>query len=189
MSAAPTPTPTPTTSQRPSFDPANPATWLITTSAIGPAQLGEVDGDAINSVFEPAFTADSMCEGLTGYSPLDPSLGITALTGVSSYESVEHPGFLRTASIRAFDAALLGPVTGSPRTAEGIGLGSTLAEAAAAYPALAPWTNPRGGADGADGFTDHVITDAGGSLIFAVKSDRIVTITAAFDLPPAGYCG
>lgn len=178
--ASPSPTPTPTVE----FDALDSSTWMITTSSIGPARLGDIPDEQVAVIFEPAFVKSNMCEGLTGYDPADPASAVSAFTGVSGFESPEHPGWLRTVGVTAFEAPLSGPVAGSPKTAEGIGLGSSRSELTTAYPAIQPWTDPRGAGE----LPQFTLTDAEGSLIFTIREDRVVSIVAAFDLPPAGYC-
>lgn len=184
-SPAPTATPTPTSIPTPTQDPSDPSTWLITTAGIGFAQLGDLDDEAISASLSPAFEVSTRCEGLTAYDPADPASALQVFTAVSGSETPEHPGFFRAVGISAPDVAELGPVDGTPHTAAGIGLGSSLAELQAAYPSLETWEDPRGKTPGV---TDFVVTDAAGNLVFAVKGDRVITITATFDLPPVGFC-
>lgn len=182
---SPSPTPTPTETSAPVEDPSDPSTWLITTAGIGPSQLGDFDDDAILASVAPAFVFEMRCEGLTAFAPAAPDSPLSLVTAVSGTSTPEHPGFYRAVTVSAVEAAPLGEVDASPSTAEGIRLGSALSDLQAAYPSLEAWADPRGASPG---FTDYVFTDAAGSLLFGVKGDRILTITATFDLPPVGYC-
>ena len=184
-SATETPTPTPIATTAPVQDPADPSTWLITTAGIGPSQLGDLDDDEIVASVAPAFVVDMRCEGLTAFASAAPDSPLSLFTAVSGTSTPEHPGFFRAVGISAPDAAQLGEVEASPTTAEGIRLGSPLSDLRAAHPSVEPWSDPRGETPD---FTHYVVSDSAGSLLLAVKGDRIISITATFDLPPVGFC-
>lgn len=170
----------------PATDPADPATWLVTTGGIGPAQLGDVeDAESIDALIAGAFTPSIRCEGLTGFDPVDPTSPLSLTTAVSGVESPEHPGWFRAVSVSAPGVARKGPVQLSPTTPEGIGLGTATSDLLAAYADVEPWQDPRGTDAGLQAF---VRSDENGSNIFRVSEDRIVSIVATFDLPPAGFC-
>jgi hypothetical protein len=75
--------------------------------------------------------------------------------------------------------------TGTPKTASGIGLGSTLAQVKAAYPTAAT--------DQSQPSMDFSLryTEGGGSIVFSGADDivRIVTVLAAGDENPSEFCG
>lgn len=167
------------------MDPADPSTWIITTAGIGPSLLGDLDDAAISASLAPAFVEAMRCEGLTSYDPTAAGSALSMYTAVSGYSSPEHPGFYRAVGITAWDAARLGEVDESPQTPEGIRLGSSLSELETAYPSLESWVDPRGTSPGV---TEYVVADAAGTLLFKVGDDRVLGITATFDLPPVGYC-
>ena len=116
--ASPTPTPTPTLSLAPgqpaASDPDDPSTWLLTNDAVGPYQLGMpfADSLAVASGFEDAC-------GYAYFREFDPAI------------------WQGEVWIAERDDKLFVVMTGDPdgpRTAEGIGVGSTTADVIAAYP-------------------------------------------------------
>ena len=118
-----TPTPTPTA---PVEDPNDPSTWIIDGDGIGPVSIGTPVSDL--PALLPGFSDATQVEhcpwvavfSRDGYPdlvmPLSPDLSTVAAMSVVGYSQSE------------------GLADTSPRTREGIGLGSTQADVLAAYP-------------------------------------------------------
>ncbi len=119
--ASPTPTPTPTPTAE--ADAADPTTWTITFTSIGPATLGS-DRAATRALF-PTLTDDTdpLCVG--DYTSLSTaSVNLLLLGGQNAPDSVAG------LQVSGDDLAV------SPLTEAGIGLGSSLAQLQAAYPGI-----------------------------------------------------
>lgn len=181
----PTPTPT-TTTPTPTMDPAEPATWIITTTSMGPAALDAGEQEFV-AALAPAFVPSSHCEGLTSLDAVDPSLGLGMWSSYGSDPADADHYSIRAMSIFAEDPPTE-TVVASPRTEAGIGLGSSLDDLRTAYPELEEWQDPRPGGDQKI-VTEYTVTDDQGHLIVALLDDRVNAITATLDLPPTGYCG
>lgn len=166
------------------MDPADPAMWLITTTSIGPAELGSPE-EAFFAALAPSFIPVSHCEGLTSLDAVDPTLGIGMW---SSYGGDPSGARFSVRAMSLFaDPAASEPMAASPRTASGIRLGSSLDELRAAHPQLEEWVDPRPGGD-QKLVTEYTVADDAGHLIFAVRDDHVDAITATLDLPPVGFC-
>ena len=129
----------------------DPSTWTVGFDGVGPLALGDEIDDA-RTMFEPlkAEEPDPACPGVV----------------FLSHDGYEIWLVLDTPDYRVVEEIVV--TGGGPSTAEGIGVGSTLAEARAAYPgateSLAEGGSPVLSAPG----------DGGGWLNFSADSDEIV---------------
>lgn len=164
----PTPTPTPTpaaTPTAPAQDPADPSTWMIGFDAVGPLSLGVPFRSQHDVVPTFADVTDSICVDLQDV--------LRSPSGFWFYNIGAADGSGQTATIEFGNLGSPGPddraVT--PRTAEGIGIGSTRDELLAAYPGI---QRTGGYSDTVDyyGVTD----DHGGWIVFAVMNEAVWSI-------------
>ncbi|MDZ4045205.1 MAG: hypothetical protein U1E32_05430 [Rhodoglobus sp.] len=127
-SASSTPSPTPTPTPTPTIDMSDPANWVIAADAVGPIYIGQPIADAL-----------AAASGyVQGESVPDCRVAFLDRDGVASIAIAYWPDDLVTQII----VRVLGesPVSApdlyaaSPKTAEGIGIGSTLADFLASYP-------------------------------------------------------
>jgi hypothetical protein len=167
--ATPTPTSTPTPAPpapepvpTPTIDPADPSTWIITFDGLGPISYGSTMADATAamdrtdySVTEPTET----CDIVSRFIPGDDS-EIIRITVYPSWDSQQTDAGIDVFGISSDnpDAAMY-----TPRTAEGIGLGSSVDDILAAYPGITS-------GDGRSVGIPYSITDGNGRwLTFAVS--------------------
>lgn len=168
----PTPSPTPTEAQPSPIDLSSPQTWIIGDATVGPLRLGQPRNDAAAAM--TAFTSEpNQCN-------------VDIYLSTSSHMSVvlsPDPSGTSVDSIR-IDAGN-DPLPPSPRTAEGIGLGSTVAEILAAYPDIQRPDPNR--------YPTYSLVQPDGTWIdFGVTKDtQTVNIIAVMhgDYPPPEYCG
>lgn len=174
-SASPSPSGSP--SDEATLDLNDPASWIVTESSIGPVQLGEPFSQAREAA--PTWTVDDNCSWAAFWSAPDHSM-----TAYFVRDSAKQDGEITT-----IDVAALVPLEPSdgPRTADGLGLGSTRAEVQEAYPDAEEQTSTIGEAPmlRVDGAGD-------GSLFFtfAQGDDAVRAITLTLlDEPPYEVCG
>lgn len=117
----PTPTPTPTETQAPAIDLSAPQTWIIGDGTVGPLALGQSRADA--AAVMTAFTKEPYQCDVDLYHSASSRMEVV-LTPDASGTTVDH-------ILINSNNDTLAP---SPRTAEGIGLFSTVDEILAAYP-------------------------------------------------------
>lgn len=166
----PTPTPTPTPTSMATMDPADPSTWTIGFNGVGPVRLGMSFSDVRDAVPALTDTTDPLCVG--GYLWLSDNDTRVALTVAGAQD---QPNTAAGIVVGAF-ASRPGFIT--PRTAAGIGVGSTDEDLHAAYPGLQE----------TGGYSDSVvyygITDGSGAwIVFSVlenypQSPQNGTVTA-----------
>jgi hypothetical protein len=160
----------------PSADPNDPATWLIDFDGVGPAVLGRSFEEQRQTL--PGFddTTDSLC--------VDSHLRLQAPSGlpllfVGSAEQAD-----RTAAVELSSTGSTAPDLrqASPKTAAGIGLGSSDEELLAAYPGI----EKTGGYVDPEEFPYYGLTDGnGGWIVFGIIDHVVDRIQIAHeaDLP------
>lgn len=168
VTATPTPfaTPTPTPAPVPEADAADPTTWTITFTSIGPATLGS-DRAATRTLF-PSLTDDTNPLCIGDYTSLTMAgVNLLLLGGQTAPDSVAG----LQASGDDFSV--------SPTTDAGIGLGSSLEQLQAAYPGIEISTTGSVSSQGS-------VTDGAGHWIaFALINDLIhnIQVASEADLP------
>lgn len=174
---SPTPTPIETQKPDPDADPDDLRTWTVTEQGMGPVQLDELFADAAAGV--PTWTVDENCSWTAFWN--DPEKGITAYF---SRDSEITDGVVTTIDVEASDAAR--PQDG-PRTAEGLGLGSTREEVLTAHPDAAEQKPTIG-----DGTLLRVGAQGQGAIFFSFRAGQdtvsAITVTSR-DEPPYEVCG
>jgi len=159
-SPSPTPTPTPTpTATRPPYASDDPRTWTISGTEVGPVALGGAVTEETDDL-TAAFADDSNCP--------NPNVSWWTADGRTPIIVLGQNGVVTGIAVGDFSADQPGPTT-----AEGLGVGSTLAELRAAYPDLTPVT----GADGqvASGTPAWTIVRQGHHITFSMRPDTTVT--------------
>lgn len=176
---SPTPTPTPTQSA-PDIDPQDPSTWVVTQAGIGPLELGAPFDGALQSMPRDAQSDAENCAWTSFWSPQDASYQF--VIGRDSAGAANAPVIVIDAS--SSPGTIL---VASPRTQEGIGIGSSLGEVAAAYPDAVPVDSPLGDGEGIPRYMQ-----VGDSIFFTYYggTDVVagVTVTTA-ETPPYELCG
>lgn len=150
---------------------SDPATWTIDFDSVGPIELGEAvtsaRGDMSAWVAEPV----DVCTWTNWFSRPEISLVFILTEDESAIDLIDI-------SNRGQDARV------GPKTAEGIGLGSTLDELTAAYPDV-----QRTGDYGPD-YLYYAITDGSNWIVFAVEPTGISRIAVGpYDQLASEYCG
>ncbi len=166
--ATATPTPTPTASAE---DPSDPGTWIITPTRLGPVEIGTPLADLQSLVPFPLSEhgGSGICVG-SGDDPTYPVL-IFAHDGSAVIAAIVNVGQ------PADPFPLL-----SPHTAEGIRVGSTVAEVEATYPAVAALVGPYE--------TPYYPLEENGLYVNLVINDGVVRAmhTSTVPLIPGEYC-
>ena len=173
MTPTATPTPTPTTSPTPTPTPADPsAAWVFESGSFGPIALGANGPETAAGLGWEHTPGDYCFELYQGPSgelvPNDPRWLV-------SYGAFDDGRGIQWIGIAAINVATVSP--SGPKTAAGIGLGSTEAELLAAYPGAV--INRDTGA-----YREYVVDGGNGTYLhFATGSDgavfRLYTDTAA----------
>ncbi|MFE6734001.1 hypothetical protein [Microbacterium sp. NPDC057650] len=174
------PTPSPIETQHTDADPADVRTWTITEQGMGPVQLDELFADAVAGV--PNWTVDQNCTWAAFRN--DQATGVTVYFARSSDISDGNVTTIETES----STDTVKPADG-PRTADGLGLGSSRDEVLAAHPDAAVQKPTVG-----DGALLRV-GPAGpgqGAIFFSFRAGEdtvsAVTVTSR-DEPPYEVCG
>lgn len=174
-SAAPAESATPTYTATPTADAGDPAGWTVSETGVGPIELGAGFEEARAEV--PAWTVEDACSWTAFWN--DPDGTVTAYFA----EDSEAPDGVATIDVSALTDAVV--PEDAPRTAEGIGLGSTSDQVHAAYPDAVEQTATVG---------DATLLRVGepGTIFFTFQagSDVVsaVTVTSR-DEPPYEVCG
>ena len=174
--AGATPTSTPTAGASPEAspqDPADPATWIVSGGGIGPVAIG-ADIDEF-SVVGPYSEHATGCP--------NPAVRSLAGEGVAPMTVVAVDGGSSVASVHVTSWGTEGTSVVSPRTTEGIRLGSQLGELQATYPAI-ELTETYGDT------MQYARADGAGWVIFTVQDDAVVQLSASTTSSnPAEQCG
>ena len=127
LTATPTPTPTADASPEPSpQDPDDPATWIVSGAGIGPVTIGGDVGEF--SVVGPYTEQPTSCP--------NPAVHSLAGEGAPPMTLVAVDGGSSVVSAHVTSWGSEGTLPASPRTIEGIGLGSSLGDVQATYPGI-----------------------------------------------------
>lgn len=157
--ATPTPTPTPTST----MDPADPSTWTIGFDGVGPVTLGPTPAEQRATL--PAFSDETepIC--------VDELATLTSPAGLRFTFVLAADGSGRTAAIEFGNLGTSGADdrASTPRTTQGIGVGSTLDELLTAYPGIAQTSSYNGSS-----FT-YALTDGRGRWIAFMLINDVVT--------------
>ncbi|OII05905.1 hypothetical protein [Curtobacterium sp. MCBA15_005] len=184
----PTPTPTPTA---PPYSATDWSTWTISADAVGPATLGSpagADDAALRAAFSPAPPLIDD-KGTVIYPFGCPNTNSRIWDGPGGERVVEvvAGGTVGTVVIQQGQDAAPGQQVG-PKTLEGVGLGSTLAEVRGAYPDL---VQTRTDAAGGTRDTFWAVRSGERYIVFQVGegSGRVATVfVAGTGEPVADYC-
>lgn len=174
----PSRTPVPeTTTPAPSADPDELSTWTVTLRGMGPLEIDSSFETAKATL--PDWAPDEQCPWVGFWSDQD--------AGVSAYfarEADDDDGDVETIAVQALDAVQ--PSDG-PRTAEGIGLGSTRSDVTVAYPDATEQPATIGDSTYVKIMSDD---DADVFLTFREGADVVSEITVTSeDEPPYEVCG
>jgi hypothetical protein len=173
----PTAAPTPTPSATPAVDPADPGTWLIDATGVGPVEFGapaETEAADLTAAYTDVTDA-AACSVLMFDSAGSPSIWLSP-----------DPGGAINAILVTGETAEGSVYAGSPRTEEGIGVGSTRAELIAAYPELADTVQDD------VGYEEYSLAENAGTWIhFEVEPNGLVVgiVLNAQPVAPYEYCG
>lgn len=125
-SATDTPTSGPEPTTEPTADPADPATWIISDTGVGPIEIGGRLAETLAEL--PAtWRNDENCSWTAWWNAEDASYGVFFVRGI---ESEDAP----IAEISVYTSSESPAAVPSPVTAEGLGIGATKDEVLAAYP-------------------------------------------------------
>ncbi|PPL15021.1 hypothetical protein [Microterricola pindariensis] len=166
VAPSPTPTPTPTA-------PEEPAAWTIGFDSVGPITLGSEIASVERSMDGFTRAVYEGCESVVSFEKAHvPTIVIPDRLGTGLVEqivlmgNVDEPGLAE----------------GAPRTVEGIGVGSSLAELRAAYPDIEFQGDPP---------TPHygLSDDTGHWILFTLYEDAVQTVVVR-DMPVVNreYC-
>jgi hypothetical protein len=174
-SAEPTPTPTPTPTPAATVDSDDPSTWVITDDGMGPIALGDPFPDALGLMPQGTTNDTERCAWTAWWSAPDRSYQVYAARASDAAE--DGPVIDVNAASWSDPAAADGP-----RTAEGVGIGSTVDEVRAAYPDAI---------ETPDAVDPSIVHLRVGRIFFDYRETPVivsVTVTTA-DAPPYEVCG
>ncbi|MET0783184.1 MAG: hypothetical protein ABWY53_02565 [Leifsonia flava] len=167
--AAPTASPTPSPSPD-AVDPANPGTWIVSSSGVGPVVLGDDLATAAAALAHFTERPASDCP--------NPRLKVYSFDGAPTVTLVLDEAGVTVTGLRLTDRDL---AAGSdvPHTREGIGTGSTIDEAMAVYPDMV--------VDAGSGMTNYSLpSDSGGWVSFSSGEFDTQDTVRVVDVYPGG---
>lgn len=167
------------TATGPTTDAEDPATWVIGTSGIGPVEIGGDFAETLESLPDSWNNDPGTCAWAAFWNAADGAYGMHFVQGT---EGADEP--IRAVSTsRAADDIVEGA---GPRTADGLGIGSTREEVRAQHPDAVE------GESAIDGAWLEIPGADGSSIFFqyAEGTDRAWAVTVT-DLPEPPYevCG
>ncbi|MGU3645392.1 hypothetical protein ACLBXX_10525 [Microbacterium sp. C23T] len=167
--------PSATAGATPTIDSEDPSTWLITDSGIGPIELGMPFSGALE-LMPPGTTNDpERCAWLAWWTSQDQDYNVYT-AGSSDAADAGPVGLIAT---EGWAGAAAAP---GPRTADGVGVGSTVDEVRTAYPDAV---------ETPDSIDSSIVHLRAGRIFFTYREDPViaaVTVTA-MDVPPYELCG
>lgn len=172
LETSPTPSVATSDSAEP-IDSADPASWLISADGIGPISIGQTVDDTVLAL--AAFASLPVpCENDAYLMyQLTPDLGLTIAIGDGT--TVRAVGITTD-----FDGAA---TVASPRTTEGVGLGSTIADVQSVYPDAVP----------VEGSAEYIHVEDGDTWISFSPEFGDVTVALSIDVAqgwsiPSEFC-
>lgn len=169
--SVPSASPTPAHSE----DPDDPATWVITEAGMGPIALGMPFSDALTLMPSGTTNDPERCGWLAWWhAPAQDYNVYTAGSGDTS-----DVGPVNVVASEAWGDPTVAP---GPRTASGIGVGSTVDDVRGEYPDAV---------EVADSIDSSIVHLQVGRMFFTYREDpviRSVTVTT-MDVPPYELCG
>ncbi len=168
-------TPTPESTPSATADPDDPSTWVVTQDGMGPITLGAPFPEALALMPQGTTNDAENCAWSGWWNAPDEDYQVYMARQGDGPE--DGPVFLIATAAWSNPSARPGP-----RTAEGVGIGSTADEVRAAYPEAI---------EVADSIDPSIVYLHVGRIYFTYRDDPVitaVTVTTA-DAPPYEICG